>query len=214
MDKEQIEVIKLFDRRHNIIRHNNSCIVETVSFYEDFLFFSIIKPFFLKESYDKYGKIQKFMQDRMTLMDKFKIVKDIVKNDDLMSFNKFEDFIKMRNQVAHNIIYIGGYNIKTKEHEISIGRTESTWKEYLIELEKWAKLSYEMAEFANTVYNTINNNCVAIPFRYCKNEFNCILIQHNLISGLQKDEYQSFTYSGWSSNLIEYAKEEIELNKE
>ena len=148
MEEKEIERIsRIFERRSKIIRHNNSCIIETISFYENFLLRFIIEPYFFNKSYDEMKELKKFFENRMNIMDIYKIVVEIGRRRGIQNFKKFDNYIKMRNEVAHNLTSITSYDIKSKEGYVIIGGREITWKKYLSEIKEWAEYSYEMARY-------------------------------------------------------------------
>ena len=59
-ENEIEKICRMFKRRNEIIRYNNSCIIETVSFYEGFILELIIEPFFFNKEYYKYKELKKF----------------------------------------------------------------------------------------------------------------------------------------------------------
>ena len=121
--KQALEVQHIFDRRNKIILHNNYCILETVSFYEHVLLNNVIKPFFFNDNYTKYCEISEVIDERLSFMDRFKIVKKIAKIFSVSDFKKIDNFIKLRNRIAHNLSSVSALNIETKENEISFSIT-------------------------------------------------------------------------------------------
>jgi len=211
-EAEMNKIMRLFERRQKIIRHNNSCVIETVAFYENFLLFHIIKPYFFNNNYDNCEKIKKYMRDRMTLMDRFEIIVDIAKSKKIENFKGFDTFIKMRNEVSHNLSTVNEYNIESKENKVFVGGKESTWDNYLDEIKEWSKLSLDMAKFIMNVYKSINDFDNPMGFHYCKVESKCILVQHNLIFPEPEGDYVSFVFRGLDFDLIQYINEEEEFN--
>lgn len=206
--KDFEKTIRLFERRHKIIRHNNCCIIETISFYENVLLNNIIKPYLFTENFDICDGINELISDRLSFMDKYKIVCKIAKKNRINNFKEFDKLIKMRNDVAHNISSIGKLNPKTKENKIYFGGKELTWDEYLKELQKWAKLSENMARFIMNIYSVINSPDNNFFFIYCKVIGNCVLVQNNLLYPEPDDNYTCFTFRGLDSELIQYINEE------
>jgi hypothetical protein len=213
-DLEEIEKVnRIFERRHKIIRHNNCCIIDTISFYENFLLNNIIKPYIFNDNYDTCDGVSDLISDRLSFMDRFKIVCKIAKEHNIKNFKSFDKLVEMRNSVAHNISSIGELDIKSKENAIFFGGKKMTWNAYLSELVKWSKLSKEMAQFILEVYSATNvsNNCFG--FMYCKVMGDCVLVQNNLLYPEPKEEYTSFTFGGLDNELIQYINEEYNYVK-
>ena len=82
-------------------------IIETIAFYEHVLLNDIIKPFLFNENYDAYLEIKAIISDRLSFMDRFKIVCKIAKNYNIVRFKQFDDYIKMRNRIAERRIVYG-----------------------------------------------------------------------------------------------------------
>ena len=147
----------MFNRRNKIILHNNYCILETVAFYENILLDDIIKPFFFNDNYNRYPDISELIEERLSFMDRFKIVKKIAKKIGVSDFKKVDAFIKLRNKIAHNLSSVSMLDVNTKENEIILGGETPTWSNYLLELRKWADISYEMANFVKDVFDAIHS---------------------------------------------------------
>lgn len=218
--KDYFKVTKIIEGRNKIILHNNNCIIETIAFYEHVLLNDIIKPFLFNENYDTHLEIKAIISDRLSFMDRFKIVCKIAKNYNIVRFKQFDDYIKMRNRIAHNLSSVINMNIKTKESQIFFAGEEITWNKYMEELKKWAKLSHQMAEFILNVFKEINKDKSNAGFPYCKVEGHCVLVQHNLIYPEVDGEYTSFFKTGFNMDLLDYVNEEqkyikeVELNKQ
>ena len=212
--KQALEVQHIFDRRNKIILHNNYCILETVSFYEHVLLNNVIKPFFFNDNYTKYCEISEVIDERLSFMDRFKIVKKIAKIFSVSDFKKIDNFIKLRNRIAHNLSSVSALNIETKENEIVLGGEKTTWDNYLEDLNEWANLSHDIARFVMNVFCQVNPVEKFAAFMYCKIEGNCVLVQHNLIYPEPEGEYTSFFKTGFNMDLLEYVNEELQYNKE
>lgn len=211
--KQALEVQHIFDRRNKIILHNNYCILETVSFYEHVLLNNVIKPFFFNDNYTKYCEISEVIDERLSFMDRFKIVKKLAKIINVSDFAKIDNFIKLRNMIAHNLSSVSMLNVKTKKNEIILGGKKTTWDNYLKDLKEWAFLSYDMARFVKDVFCEVNPTERLAAFMYCKIEGKCVLVQHNLIYPEPEGEYTSFFKNGLDMNLLQYINEELEYSK-
>ena len=211
---KSLEVMYMFNRRNKIILHNNYCILETVAFYENILLDDIIKPFFFNDNYNRYPDISELIEERLSFMDRFKIVKKIAKKIGVSDFKKVDAFIKLRNKIAHNLSSVSMLDVNTKENEIILGGETTTWSNYLVELRKWADISYEMANFVKDVFDAIHSRESSAIFMYCKVEGDCVLIQNNLIYPEPKGKYTSFFKSDFDMSLIQYMREESECQKE
>lgn len=206
--QEQFKVTKIIEGRNKIILHNNNCIIETIAFYEHVLLNDIIKPFLFNENYDTYLEIKDIISDRLSFMDRFKIVCKIAKTYNLANFKKFDDYIKMRNRIAHNLSSIININIQTKESQVFFAGEKMTWNQHMEELKKWAELSHQMAEFILNVFKNVNQDKDNAVFPYCKVEGHCALVQHNLIYPEVDGEYISFFKTGFNMDLLDYVNEE------
>lgn len=182
MDSEEIaKVSSDFERINQIIRYNNSYIIELISFYENFILEKIIKPFYFNENINNYKKMNDFIRNRMNFMDRFKIVVEIARNKGIKNFKGFDDFVKMRNEAAHNLIAANLYDIPNKEFQIYFEGKIITWERYCKLLEEWAELSLDMATFIRDVFKSIKHYSNHIVFfDYCKVE-ECTLIKQRLI---------------------------------
>lgn len=214
--KKVSEVLHIFDRRNKIISHNNYCILETIAFYDNIFLNNIIKPYLLTDKFDKNEKIKRLVVDRFSFMDKYKIIKEIAKEFNIIPFSQkqFETFINMRNKIAHNLSSVLSLNIEKKENEIILGGEKTTWENYLKDLNEWVNLSRKLARFIKEVFCQINGTEKFAFFMYCKIEGNCVLVQHNLICPEPEGEYTSFFKTGLNMDLLQYAKEEVRYNKE
>lgn len=202
--------IKLFERRRKIIEYNNTCILEIAIFYENFFFFEIIKKIFFTENFDNNQKMNKFIIERMSFADRYEIIKELAKEQNIktVSNSDFEFFIKIRNQIAHNLSSVNSYNFETNETFVSFGGKSITWDEYLKKIEKWADISYKIAEFTKKVFQIINNNRnLIIFFRYCKLIGSCALVKCTLL--LKEPEGDSsFVESGIDLEILQCINEE------
>ena len=206
--QEHLKVMKIIEGRNKIILHNNNCIIEIIAFYEQVLLNDIITPFLFNDNYSVYSEIKELVSDRLSFMDRFKIVCKIAKIFNISNFKKFDDYIKMRNKIAHNLSSVININTDTKESQVYFAGEEITWKQYLQELENWSKLSFEMAEFILDVFKNINKNKENAIFPYCKVEGKCALVQCNLIYPEIEGEYMSFFKIGFNMDLLDYVNEE------
>lgn len=214
IDNEEIEKItKLFERRDRIIRNNNSCIMEITLFYENFLLSNIIVPFFFNRNYNEYKEFNKYISERMNFMDRFKIVVDIAKSKGINTFKSFNSFIRTRNKIAHNCSCVVMYNRENNENEILFGGQKCNWEEYLMEIKKWADLSYGMAEYTMNVYKAINYSTSLVQFPYCKIEGNCVCTKCALLLLNPDGKLKNVFQSKIDSDLLQYMKEEYEIIK-
>lgn len=93
--EEHFKIMKILEGRNKIILHNNNCIIEIIAFYENVLLNDIIKPFLFNENYDRNLEIKDIINDRLSFMDRFKIICKIAKTYDIPNFKQFDDYIKM-----------------------------------------------------------------------------------------------------------------------
>ncbi|MBQ6149821.1 hypothetical protein IJI86_02495 [Candidatus Saccharibacteria bacterium] len=211
MDLNKINsIVKLFDRRQKILAHNNTCIIEITSFYENVLLNDIIKPFLFNGNYNDHEDIAIYIGNKLNFMDRFKIVSKIAKINNIERFKKFDNFIELRNSVAHNISAMGSFNSLKNEHEISFGGKEILWNEYLEKLEMWSELSHDMAKFIMDTYISLHGAEKPAIFAYCKLEGGCLLVGHNLILPEPEGEYTSFFRNGIDMEMLQWIKEENE----
>lgn len=211
--QKHFETIKIIEGRNKIILHNNNCIIEIIAFYEQVLLNDIIKPFIFNKNYDTYSEIRDIISDRLTFMDRFKIVCKIAKIYNITKFKQFDEYIKMRNRIAHNLSSVISINLETKDSQIFFAGEEITWKQYMKELEKWSILSEKMADFILNVFKSVNVTKDYAVFPYCKVEGHCALVQHNLVYPEIAGEYTSFFKTGFNMDLLEYVNEEQEYIK-
>lgn len=206
--QEHFKVMKIIEGRNKIILHNNNCIIETIAFYEHILLNDIINPFLFSENYDINLEIKNIISDRLSFMDRFKIVCKIARTYNIARFKQFDDYIKMRNRIAHNLSSVININIQTKESQVFFAGEEITWNQYMEELDKWAQLSSQMAKFILNVFKNVNLDKDNAVFPYCKVEGHCALVQHNLIYPEVNGEYTSFFKTGFNMDLLDYVNEE------
>lgn len=208
--EDEIEkMCRMFKRRNEIIRHNNSCIIETISFYEGFILELIIEPFFFNKKYYKYKELKKFLKNRMNFMDRYKIVVEIGKRMGIPNFKNFEFYIKMRNEVAHSLTSMISYNLEIKEGYVNIGDRKISWNDYLNEIKKWSEYSYDTARYIMNVYKAFNDcSDKIVQFHYCEMFGKCILAKKSLILH-ESDSYDTyFVDEGLNLDLSKYEIEE------
>lgn len=213
---EDSNIVRLFERRQKIIRHNNICISEIVAYYENFIWQSILKCIFITDKIDYYDKIEKIVIDRITFMDKYKMLVHLAKQNKVTCFSqgKFEKFIELRNNISHNLSGVGEYNKNSKQHIIYVGGKEMLWDNYLSILNEWANISLEFASFIKEIYEKVEFPKMKFAgFHYCKIEGECIYVKHNLIYPDPKGEYISFADTGLDFDLLQLINEERELEK-
>ena len=205
---EAMKNANIVNGRNKIILHNNNCIIETIAFYEHVLLNDIIKPFLFNEKFDMNTDIKEIISDRLSFMDRFRIVCKIAKIYNIPNFKKFDDYIRMRNRIAHNLSSVIDINVATKESNILFAGQEITWKQYMLELSKWATISKDMAEFVLNVFKNVNQTKAHAIFPYCKVEGRCAIVQHNLMYPEIDGEYTSFFKTGFNMDLLDYVNEE------
>ncbi len=205
---ETMKNANMINGRNKIIIHNNNCIIETIAFYEHVLLNDIINPFLFTENYDSNSDIKDIISDRLSFMDRFRIICKIAKIYNINNFKKFDKYIKMRNRVAHNLSSVIDINTLTKESNIYFAGQEMTWKQYMLELSEWATMSKEMAGFVLKVFKNVNKTKEHAFFPYCKVEGHCALVQHNLIYPEIDGEYTCFFNTGFNMDLLDYVNEE------
>lgn len=207
------DVGRMFQRRGKIIRHNNYAILETLIFYENFLLYQIITPYFFNNNFKKSKQFEKFILDRMNIMDKYKLVKEIAneyKIDITLSQKKFEKFIQFRNDIAHNHSNVGLYNVNTKENLVYIGGKEITWERYLVDLKEWSDISLEMANLILEIYDKVDitNKLGLVGIIYCEIFGNCALMPHNRLFPSPEEDYKSPAGNGIGGDLYQFIVEE------
>ena len=204
---EAMENMRIVERRDKIMRWNNSCVIETVAFYEHVLWDDIIIPFSFSPRDSGNSDIRSIIGEKLSLMDKFKIVCKIAKTGGVSNFKQFDDYIEMRNRVAHNYLFsVFRIDPETKESQISFAGQTTSWNQYLEELGRWAEMSRNMAEFSLKVFKIANNKSAFFP--YCKVEGRCIMVQHVLRYPEPEGEYTSFFKRGLTLDLLDYINEE------
>ena len=165
---ETLKIIEIINGRNKIIENNNICILETIIFYENIILNNIIKPFLFNENIDKHHGIIEIIQERLSFMDKYKIVCKIAKDLKIQNFKKFDNYIKLRNKIAHNFSAVISVNEYDKESEINYFGDILTWTEYKKRMTIWCELSYDMANFIMRVYEKTNLERKDSYFVYCK----------------------------------------------
>lgn len=210
-----LKILGVLKSREKFIKHNNYCILEVVAFYDNFFLDRIIKKYLLTDNCNKNPKIEKIMVEKLNFMDKYKIVKEIAKehNIDPISQKQFEDFICMRNDIAHNLSFVGEFNYITKQNKIIFGGKEISWTDYLKKLENWVSCSFKMAAFTRNVFSKIDTENNFVGFVYCKTEGKCILVEHTLLFPEPDGDYISFFRDGFDMDLLESLKEEMNYSK-
>lgn len=212
------EYLKIFERRNKIIYHNNMYIINTISYYDKLLLNEIIKPFFFNENYDKYPLVSRFITDKLNFMDKYMIVKKIAKMYKVKDFKKIDDFLQIRNQIAHNLTSVESIDLMTKGSKVKFANTNITWEEYLSKIKKWTEVSYEMAEFIRILYHELNNNKEKKEhdsiFVYCYLLNNCIIFERTFSDVTSYSKICEFAESILDPELINYEMEEMDYMKE
>ena len=190
------------------------CIIETISFLDSIILNNIIKPVIFNNNYNDIPGISDIFIDRLSFMDKFKIMCKIADYNGVDRFKKIDKYLKMRNNIAHNLTSLISLNNITRESEVLFANQKITWSQYKEELKEWAELSLKMAKFTLNVYCKINDDNNHAVFVYCKVEGDCVLVQHNLIYPEPEVEYISFFRNGFNMDLLDYLNNEIAYNKE
>lgn len=72
---QHFALLRIFERRNKILMYNNYCVLETIAFYENVFLNNIIRPYLFSENYYKYPEVANLINDRLSFMDRFKIVK-------------------------------------------------------------------------------------------------------------------------------------------
>ena len=173
----------LFKRREEILQYNNSCLLNAVINYEKFFLDNIIRRTYFNDDSWNSTQLTKFLNDRMNFMDRFKLVREIANNNNIknISQNKIEIFIDKRNKIAHNLSSITGYHTYSDEMDVDFGGESIEWKKYLSEIEKWATISLELAEFTKKVFQSINKiSKLTVRYPYYNFEKKCILVPNML----------------------------------
>lgn len=203
----------LFKRREKILQYNNSCILETVISYEKFFLDNIIRRAYFNDDSLKSKQLTKFLNDRMNFMDRFKLIKEIAAENGIknISQGKIEYFIEKRNKIAHNLSSIYGYHINSDEMDVNFGGEYIEWKNYLEEMEKWAKISLEVAEYTKMVFQSINKiSKLTVCYPYCSFEKGCILVSNVLFPDDLDIEISNNIETKVSKDLLQIATDEEE----
>lgn len=210
--EKALEITNIMDGRNKFILNNNMCIIETISFQDNIMLNNIIRPVIFSNNYDDIPGINAFFIDRLSFMDKFKILCKIADYNGVDRFKKIDKYLKMRNNVAHNLTSLSNFDYVTKENDVIFANQKITWTQYKEKIKEWAELSLEMAKFILNIYSKINNNNAV--FAYCKVEGDCVLVQHNLIYPEPGGDYKSFFRNGFNMDLLNYLNREIAYSKE
>ena len=125
--REGILVQSIIDRRDKILSYNNSYPLYIVTFYDNFFLNGIIKPALFNEENDKYEQALEIIFNKLTSMDKYKIVGKIAKQCNVDKFKPIDKFVKLRNVIAHNINEISSYSIIDNRMEVVFGKERITW---------------------------------------------------------------------------------------
>lgn len=207
-------ISKIMEGRNKFILNNNMCIVETTAFLDNTMLNAIIKPTLFKENYNTIPGISDIFIDRLSFMDKYKIVCKIADFYNIERFKKIDPYLKMRNNIAHNLTTLISLNEDTGESEVMYANQKITWSEYKKMLKEWSDLSFKMAKFIMNVFAKINDERNNAVFPYCKVEGECVLVQNNLIYPEPNGEYTSFFRNGFNMDLLNYLNNEVKYNKE
>lgn len=205
---------KIIEGRNKFITHNNMCIIENISFLDYIFLDVIIKPVLFNSNYETINGIRDIIVDRLSFMDKYKIICKIADFYGIQRFKKIDTFISMRNNISHNITSVNSINAQTKESEILFGNEVISWTEYKSRLNNWCELSYELAVFIEKIISQIHSSDINCIIMYCKTEGDCVIVQHNIIYPSPDGEYTSFFKSGFNMDLLDYLNNEINYYKE
>ena len=211
---EFLKINKIVDGRNNFVLHNNMCIIETISFYDHIFLNNIIKPVIFSNNYEQIDGVSDIFIDRLSFMDKYKLVCKIADYNHVCRFKKIDEFIKIRNNIAHNLTSIINIDLSTKESEVQFGNRIITWSLYKEQIKEWCNLSFELANFILGLYSKLNDSKNITSFMYCKTEGDCVLVQHNLIYPQIEGDYTSFFKGGFNMDLLDYLNNEVKFLKE
>lgn len=209
--KESMKAMKLIEGRNRIIAHNNLCVLETIIFYENTIMYDIIRPFMFNDNYSLFPDISNVINEKLSIMDKYIILCRIAKQYGVKNFKKFDEFIRIRNKIAHSFTAVKNINSITKESDIFFAGVNMTWTEYKKMIKEWTSYSLEMASFVLEVFKKVNTEQQHASFMYCKLEGDCIIVQHNLIYPEIEGEYVSFFKNGFNMDLLDYANDEYRI---
>lgn len=210
--KEGMLVQSIIDRRDKILSYNNSYPLYIVTFYDNFFLNGIIKPALFNEKSDKYEQALEIIFDKLTFMDKYKIVGKIAKQCNVDKFKPIDKFVKLRNIIAHNINGVSSYSIRDNKMEVVFGKERITWERYLEKVSEWANLSLELAEFAANLHAAIFGNRSSIFLPYCEMQSGYILSGQCYIYP-NPDQNVSPFWLGDMLGIIKLAKEEREFQE-
>ena len=205
--KEGMLVQSITDRRDKILSYNNSYPLYIVTFYDNFFLNGIIKPALFNEESDKYEQALEIIFNKLTFIDKYKIVGNIAKQYDVDKFKPIDKFVKMRNVIAHNINGISSYSIIDNRMEVVFGKERITWERYLEIISEWADLSFELAKFAANLHAAIFGNRSSIFLPYCEMQGGCILRGQRYIYS-NPDQGVSPFWLGDMQGIIKLVREE------
>lgn len=90
---KSLKIMNLIDERNKFILHNNMCIIETVAFYDKVFLDLIVKHELFKEKISTIIGIEKVFIDRLSFMDKFKVVCKIADYYKVKRFKKVDNFL-------------------------------------------------------------------------------------------------------------------------
>lgn len=210
--REGILIQSIIDRRDKILSYNNSYPLYIVTFYDNFFLNGIIKPALFNEKSDKYEQALEIIFDKLTFMDKYKIIGKIANQYKVNRFKPIDKFVKLRNVIAHNINEISSYSIIDNRMEIVFGKERITWERYLEKVSEWANLSLELAEFAANLHVAIFGNRSSIFLPYCEMQGGYILSGQCYIYP-NPDQNVSPFWLGDMLGIIKLAKEEREFQE-
>lgn len=210
--KEGMAVYSITDRRSKILSYNNSYPLYIVAFYDNFFLNGIIKPALFNEKSDKYEQALEIIFNKLTFMDKYKIVGKIANQCNVDKFKPIDKFVKLRNVIAHNINEISSYSIIGNRMEVVFGKERITWERYLEKVSEWANLSFELAEFTANLHATIFGNRSSIFLPYCEMQGGCILRGQRYIYP-NPDQGVSPFWLGDIQGIIKLVREERKIQE-
>lgn len=201
----------IFERRKEILNYNNNCILKTVISYEKFFLDNIIKRIYFNDKSWTSKQLTKFLNDRMNFMDRFKLVKEIGLENDIRSISqsKIEKFIEIRNNIAHNLSYVNGFDTHTNKMDINFAGKYIEWKEYLKEIKEWSNINLEVAEYTKNVFQAINTiSKLTVCYMNYNFEKNCILVENMLFPDDLNIESNVKIEEKLSPDLLKFAIDE------
>lgn len=101
---------KIIEGRNKFITYNNMCIIENIYFLDHIFLDVIIKPVLFNSNYETINGIRDIIVDRLSFMDKYKIICKIADFYGVQRFKKIDTFISMRNNISHNITSVNSIN--------------------------------------------------------------------------------------------------------